>query len=776
MWKEGNLHAMEKARRMDPGDAPPPQVGAGRSPKSGSPAILWTSTQETEGTHSSDSSAEEEVQFFGPFDDLLPSSGGARNVDAYDPYDEEEQPERVGVVDDRERPSSHTSSSARQIFHSLPTIDEVRSYAGRTAPRTPDRAASGRNFGALQQPNASMQEQPRSAKDKNIHLVRKQLLKVTAKLCVGILCIMLGLLAVAWIVHRREDRISDAEQAGSNLAGQLEAAMNFLTENNISARQALVTTGSPQQKAVQWMVAEDALSLTIPATAFTSEATAFVQRYAFVVFYYATGGDTTWESDLSFLSSEHECGWFQEQAMAGFIGEEYAVGLSCGTDMVAVNLFIPSNGLTGSLPPELTQLRELTLLGLPHNQLDQELDDGIFQSLSQLEYLDLKYNLLRGRLPENVGDLTELRVLGLSNNQFTGSLPASMSQLVRLQTLALDDNGFDGSLDVVTDYLTNLEFFYADRNEFLHFVDEKFAVKLQRLRELDLSQNLLYSSASMELPAHLFAHASLQVLDLAANNLRGSLPSEMAPNLVLQFLSLRHNGLFGPVTAFSLPRMERLTHLDLQDNLLQGELPALMAGLTDLTYLALGDNQWDSHDLPEWLWQISSLRELSLPSAGLRGAIPTGLEALTDLELLDLSQNGLTGELPPEVWNLPQLAYLLMHDTTLNGNILTTTQLLGADTLQLVTLFQNSGLEGSVQALCDQAPNLDLLAADCNIDCPCCATCCDTPDCFVDEIDDLYRYKEGSWEFDYTRTAFAFDPALLDVSSFFSTMDVEDEP
>jgi Leucine-rich repeat (LRR) protein len=771
MWKENSFHSMEKARIMDPGDAPPPQQGSTRVSVDGSPGILWTGTQETEGTHSSDSSAEE-VQFFGPYDDLLPPSSGGTLVDAYDPDDEEE--ESVGVVD-VETPSQTTSQL--QIFHSLPTIDEARSYVGRTAPRTQDRSASSTSrIGALQE-NVSLKEQSMSREEKPKHLVRKKLLNLTARLCLGILCIMVGLLVVAWVVRRRDDKESteDLVQSG-NLAARLEAAMNFLSESNISDREALVTTGSPQQKAVQWMVTEDPQSRAIPDTTFSSDAIAFAQRYALVVFFYATGGDTTWESDLSFLSNQHECGWFQEQAMAGFIAEEYGVGVTCGAEMRAVNLFIPSNGLSGSLPPELTQLRELTLLGLPHNGLDQELDDGVFQALSQLEYLDLKYNQLRGSLPETIGDLSELRVLGLSNNQLNGQLPASMSQLVRLQTLALDDNDFDGSLEAVTDYLTNLEFFYADRNEFLHFVDDEFAVKLQRLRELDLSQNRLYSSVSTELPRHLFAHSSLQVLDLAANNLRGSLPAEMEPNLVLQFLSLRHNGLFGPVTAFSLPRMERLTHLDLQDNLLQGELPALMAGLKDLTYLALGDNQWDSGGFPEWLWQLSSLRELSLPSAGVQGAIPANLEVLTDLELLDLSQNGLTGEIPPEVWNLPQLAYLLMHDTTLNGRVLSTTSLFGADKLQLVTLFQNSGLEGGVQALCDQAVNLDLLAADCAIDCPCCPTCCDTPDCFVDELDDLYRYKEGLWEFDYTRTAFAFDPALLDESSFFTTIDGEGEP
>ena len=59
-------------------------------------------------------------------------------------------------------------------------------------------------------------------------------------------------------------------------------------------------------------------------------------------------------------------------------------------------------------------------------------------------------------------------------------------------------------------------------------------------------------------------------------------------------------------------------------------------------------------ELPPELWELTELRDLLLNgNPGLTGGIPSGIGNLAKLEVLRLDQTGLSGELPPEVGELP---------------------------------------------------------------------------------------------------------------------------
>ena len=582
---------------------------------------------------------------------------------------------------------------------------------------------------------------------------------------------MMTIMIVIFIVHRSDNsnkRIPESDR-GSLKFAKLEDALNFLLETRVSTEKDILNPRSPQYKAIRWMMMEDPAKRPLPEDLLGDDAVRFVQRYALATFYFSTGGPTTWENQLNFLSADHECAWYTDEDEPGFIADMFAVGVTCNTDMLVSNVFIPNNGLTGSLPPELFELREMSLLALPHNSLEQTFDESMntmMRPMTQLQYVDLKYNRFSGPVPSAFGEWLDLQTLALSNNMFSGPLPSSISRLAKLKTLALDDNQLTGSLEMVTDHLTNLEYFYGDRNQFFHLVDDNFAKDLNRLRELDLSDNELYSSSSLPLPAHLLNHPSLQILDLANNDLRGTLPSSMQINQVLEFLSLRGNELHGAISAFSLPRLERLKHLDIQGNRFYGALPTIMHSMKELKYLAIGNNEFQFNSgLPDWLWVLTGLQELSVPNLDIGGEIPSGLAGMTNLIALDLSDNNMSGDVPAEVWDLPDLAYLLLHRNSLDGRALPSSTIMGADRLRVVSLFGNENLNGSLELLCNQATDLTFLAADCAIECPCCAKCCSTEGCFEDELKQNADYREGLWEYGYKRTDFAFDPALLNDSS-----------
>lgn len=76
-------------------------------------------------------------------------------------------------------------------------------------------------------------------------------------------------------------------------------------------------------------------------------------------------------------------------------------------------MYLGANDLTGSIPPELS-------------------------NLSTLWYLSLHSNRLSGTIPPELGNLPELQVLYLNANQLGGEIPSSLVNLTTLFPLSLD--------------------------------------------------------------------------------------------------------------------------------------------------------------------------------------------------------------------------------------------------------------------------------------------------------------------------------------------------
>ncbi len=95
-----------------------------------------------------------------------------------------------------------------------------------------------------------------------------------------------------------------------------------------------------------------------------------------------------------------------------------------------------SNNQLSTLPPEISQLSNLTWLDLSNNQLSSLPPE--FGQLSNLTWLDFSNNQLSS-LPPEFGQLSKLRELSLSNNRLS-SLPPEISQLSKLTWLFLNNN------------------------------------------------------------------------------------------------------------------------------------------------------------------------------------------------------------------------------------------------------------------------------------------------------------------------------------------------
>ena len=248
-------------------------------------------------------------------------------------------------------------------------------------------------------------------------------------------------------------------------------------------------------------------------------------------------------------------------------------------------------GLSGTIPSELGNLANLTVLDLSRNQLG-------------------------GTIPSQLGDLAGLSQLWLINNQLTGPIPPELGDLANLSRLWLGDNRLTGQIPPELGGLTNLTWLYLHGNQL-----------------------------SGQIPPELASAASLQYLYLQGNKLSGPIPTELANLANLRQLFLHVNQLSGPIPP-ELGNLSNLTKLALRNNHLSGPIPRELGNLSNLTELYLSGNQL-SGPIPPELGSLSNLVMLWLQANQLSGPIPPELGNLSDLVTLYLG--GLSTCLPEAV-------------------------------------------------------------------------------------------------------------------------------
>ncbi|KAI5002258.1 hypothetical protein ZWY2020_026908 [Hordeum vulgare] len=145
--------------------------------------------------------------------------------------------------------------------------------------------------------------------------------------------------------------------------------------------------------------------------------------------------------------------------------------VTCNLDNSVIRVDLGNAGISGTLIPQLGQLKNL-------------------------QYLELYANNMSGPIPTTLGNLTRLVTLDLYDNHFTGAIPSSLGAVGTLRFLRLHGNKLEGDIPTSLGRLT-------------------------KLVELELQENMLTGMVPLEVLS-LVLVGDLTELNVAKNNLAGT--------------------------------------------------------------------------------------------------------------------------------------------------------------------------------------------------------------------------------------------------------------
>ncbi|CAL5410810.1 unnamed protein product [Camellia sinensis] len=354
------------------------------------------------------------------------------------------------------------------------------------------------------------------------------------------------------------------------------------------------------------------------------------------------------------------------------------------------------NEFDGQIPSTLGECRELQILSLSYNKFSGFIPKAI-GNLTFLHILYLGGNIFKGEIPQELGSLHSLEMLGMESANVTGLIPSSIFNISSLKGLILYTNNLFGSLPRAIGNCTSLSVFSISENNLTGLIPKEIG-ELPNVIELTLSLNNLMGA----IPTSIFNISSLQDMSLTGNNLSSNLPSTIGlwlPNLSQLYLGA--NKLIGIIPE-SISNASKLTSLDLGNNAFTGSIPKSLGNLRLLQFLSLlGNNltSGSSSSSPELSFLTSlvnckDLKVLLINHNPLDGILPTTIGNLsTSLENIRADSCGIKGNIPSEIGNISNLAFLNLQQNGLTGFIPSTIKALGK--LQILDL-SNNRLQGSI--------------------------------------------------------------------------------
>ena len=374
--------------------------------------------------------------------------------------------------------------------------------------------------------------------------------------------------------------------------------------------------------------------------------------------------------------------WLDSNSLTGAIPSELGKPAHLG------NLHLHSNKLTGPIPPELGNLAELGLLWLHSNNLSGAIPPEL-GNLSELEGLNLSSNQLSGSLPTELGKLTNLIYMKVYGNELTGGLPTSFLGLSNLEDFLIEYGGATnhGLCVPATDQFRNWARRVAARGHVDRspspFCDEIDRRALETLYEGGNGSRWTRSDAWLDdedlgrwYGVRTDSLGRVSGLDLTSNGLSGYVPEQMGRLAQLTELRIGQNELAGrlPLSLIGLP-LDGFdyggTSLCVADD---ADFLRWLNGIPRHTGTGVQCPPLTEREILEWLYRNTDGPNWGenrgwLTDAPLSEWHGVHTDAAGRVVALNLSSNGLSGPLPAELAQLPELRQLLLAGNDLTGPV-----------------------------------------------------------------------------------------------------------
>nr|XP_043639976.1 receptor protein kinase TMK1-like [Erigeron canadensis] len=379
-------------------------------------------------------------------------------------------------------------------------------------------------------------------------------------------------------------------------------------------------------------------------------------------------------------SNQDPCKWQQVQ---------------CSRDNRVTRIQAGNQNLKGSLPDTLNKLTELQVLEFQNNQLTGPLPS--LSGLSQLQRLLLDYNNFSKFPSDFFNGMTSLQHVYLDFISFDSwAIPDSLKSAPSLQVFSATSANITGK---IPDFLGGLTTVHLSFNYLEGELPGSFSGSSIQSLWLNGQKGRNNLNGTLDVLQNM---TQLTQVWLHGNHFSGPLP-DFSGLTELQNLSLRDNSLTGPVPE-SLLGLQSLKVVNLTNNLFQGPTPnfdkAVAVDIGGINSFCLPDpgvacddrvnkllmvaksvgyphtfaDNWKGNDpCNSWLGITCSndgnITVINFPRMGLTGSISPSFAAIKSLQRLILASNNLSGTIPEELKDLPNLIEIDVSNNQLYGRL-----------------------------------------------------------------------------------------------------------